>query len=80
MVSDNDNNCVGVVWEHNSHDKNANGQAEVCFYDSHFNDYGKWHRMFYGGHRGGKRIPFKEIQTTLIGQDEYKYIGYIIQK
>jgi hypothetical protein len=80
MVYDAENKCVGVVWEHDSHETQANGQAEICFYDSYFSEYGKWHRMFYSGHRGGKRIIFEKFLEELMELGEYPYIGYIVQK
>jgi hypothetical protein len=79
IVYDIYNKCVGVVLEHFNHERNANGQAEICFFDSYFSDYGKWHRMFYDGHRGGERIKYEQLQTDL-KNGEYTYIGYIMGK
>lgn len=72
--------CVGVVVEHNNHEKQANGQAEICFYDKYYNEYNKWHRMYYGGHRNGKRINYLEILSKLTSNGQYRYTGYIMNK
>ncbi len=80
MVIDVNNNCVGVVWDHRCSKKYKDGQAEICFYDSYFNEYGKWHLMFYGGYQGGVRIKFEKFLEELMELGEYPYTGYIMQK
>lgn len=72
--------CVGVVVEHNNHEKQANEQAEICFYDKYYDYYNKWHRMYYGGHKNGERISYEELLIELTKYDEYKYTGYIMNK
>lgn len=80
LVLRNKDECVGVVLEHYNHEEQANGQAEICFYDRYNDEYNKWHRMFYGGHRGGKRIDYEDLLSYLARDDKYKYTGYIMKK
>lgn len=58
--------CVGVVFKHNENRRVAvNGQAEICFFDRYYDELGKWHRMFYGGHRRGERILFDDLEREV---------------
>lgn len=76
LVFDN-NACVGIVWEHYENRKSdANGQAEIRFFDRYSNAYGFWHRMFIGK----KRITYKSLQTELDDKNEYVYYAKIKQQ
>ena len=47
-----ENNCVGMVFEHyESRKASANGQAEIRFFDKFKNEYRTWHRIFINGQR-----------------------------
>ena len=39
LVFGNNDECVGVVLEHYNHEKQANGQAEILFYDKYYDKY-----------------------------------------
>lgn len=78
MVYDAGNNCVGVVFEHyENRPVPANRQAEICFFDQYYNNYGRWHRMFYGGHQSGERIVYSDLVKEVASKGEYRYAGYI---
>lgn len=78
LVYDNKGRCVGVVFEHfERRGSPANGQAEICFFDNYYNEYGKWHRMFVGGYQGGERIKYSNFQMQIAKYGFYKYSGYI---
>lgn len=78
LVYDKNNRCVGVVYQHyETRGSLANKQAEIRFFDKYFNEYGKCHRIFFGGHKWGERLHYDKLQTILDKQGEYKYIGFI---
>lgn len=78
LVYDNKGRCVGVVFEHfERRGSPANGQAEICFFDNYYNEFGKWHRMFIGGYQGGERIKYSNFETQIAEHGSYKYSGYI---
>lgn len=73
LVFDN-NICVGVVWKHYENRKSdANGQAEIRFFERYRNAYGLWHRMFVNG----QRLSYIQLQSELSGNNEYIYWGDI---
>ena len=78
MVYDAGCNCVGVVFKHfENRPVPANGQAEICFFNQYYNSYGRWHRMFYGGHQSGERIKYSDLVKEVASKGEYRYAGYI---
>lgn len=78
MVYDAGSNCVGVVFEHfENRPVAANGQAEICFFNQYYNNYGRWHRMFYGGYQSGERIIYGDLAEEVAKEGEFRYAGYI---
>ena len=78
LAYDESDRCVGVIWRHfESRPAAANGQAEICFFDNFTVEFGKWHRMFYGGRQGGARITYEELEKTVCERGEFVYTGYI---
>ncbi len=62
--------CVGVVWSHyESRGSEANGQAEIRFFENYRNRYGLWHRMFVNE----QRLSFKRLQNELFNNSEFSY-------
>lgn len=75
LVFENDT-CVGVVWEHQEKRAvDANGQAEIRFFEKYKNSYGLWHRMF-----NGQRIKYIQLKSRLEKDGEYIYYGKIKNK
>lgn len=73
LVYDN-NNCVGIIFEHyESRPALANGQAEIRFFDSFNDTYGRWHRVFING----QRTSYKALLNTLNIKQYIEYTGYI---
>jgi len=69
-----DKKCVGIVWEHFENRKSeANGQAEIRFFDGLREMYGVWHRIFVNE----ERISYKFLKSELEKKDEYVYIAKI---
>ncbi len=78
MVYDAGSNCVGVVFEHfENRPVAANGQAEICFFKQYYNNYGRWHRMFYSGYQSGERILYGDLAEEVAKEGEFRYAGYI---
>lgn len=78
MVYDAGSNCVGVVFEHfENRPVAANGQAEICFFKQYYNNYGRWHRMFYSGYQSGERILYGDLAEEVAKKGEFRYAGYI---
>lgn len=80
LVFDINSDCVGVVHKHSNQSKKLDSQAEICFYDEYYNEYGKWHKIFKGGTKDGERVWYEELLSILEKQDEYIHIGYITDK
>lgn len=77
IATDEKNRCVGVVFEHlTGKPSQADGQAEICFFDKYYNEYGSWHRIFING----QRLPYNKLQSILDKQCELKYIGAISER
>ncbi|MDE6058580.1 MAG: hypothetical protein K2G44_00855 [Clostridia bacterium] len=69
------NVCVGVIWKHSdTKNSEANGQAEIRFFNSYKDTYRVWHRMFT---REGQRITYDRLEAELQTKDEYIYFGKI---
>ncbi len=78
MVFDEKDNCVGVVFEHfENRGSPANGQAEICFFDQYYLQYGRWHRMFVSGYQGSERIKYTSLESQVNEEGFYQYKGYI---
>ncbi|MCI8612900.1 MAG: hypothetical protein HFE48_04280 [Clostridia bacterium] len=64
------NACVGVVWKHfENRYSEANGQAEIRFFERYRESYGLWHRMFVNE----QRISYDRLQSALNESNEYIY-------
>lgn len=78
LVYNKDNRCVGVVFEHyEARGSTANEQAEICFFDGFYNDYGKWHRMFNIGYKKKEKIMYAAFKRDLDEQGEINYVASI---
>lgn len=65
LIYDINNECIGVVYKHSNEIKHLDGQAEMCFYDDYYNEYGKWHKIFKGGTKDGERVWYEDLLSIL---------------
>lgn len=78
LVYDDESRCVGVVYCHSERRAAAaNGQAEICFFDCYYAEYGRWHRMFRDGLPRGERISYEELLSKITTDGRMEYSGYI---